>query len=490
MSQGAWKEDEPPRQVVLQPSERAAGRGSSHPYAEVLDCLREARVIFAAVQADADRPDALPQLDVLIDARETKIAFAALRRAGFREMRRMRAPQTASTFLRWEHDRFHVLVIHLTFARGGLRYMDAGIALERSERRGAIPVLAREDRFLHLLLHPLLAGEGAAQPVELLRLRHDGIAAERLAAQTRRFGLESIMQRALGDLDALLQDEWRWRRLRARVCWALLRRPDNLRAVWRHCRAEYLRLSYRPVVLAVVGPQRTGKTVFAAALRKLLAGSPLDAAPVSMGCWDAHGILARLVQPFVPGNISWWRLFQARRGRRVALAAEEVRILEASRPGPLALALRAVLHGSKSAIFHALVAGVLWLRYWLRVARSRRPVVLADGWIYDLELRGGREAYTHGQRPRRIVFSCFPPPDGFLYLSTPYETVAARNPRMEHDAFASAERTLRNRLKPHGPLELVVEGSAIEMARTFLSRYWAHLLERHNRHAAPAGSPT
>ena len=492
MSQGVWNESKTAKPIPASRSESSSSErtpvlSASHPHEEAVSCLRESAVPFALMQRDMETLHALPELDVLIDARETKIAFAALRRAGFREMDARDTAQASRSFLRWEQDRFHVLVIHTTFAQVGLRYMSAALALERSDRRGPVPVLSREDRFLHLLLDPLLGSRDAVQPVRLLRLRREGLAVERLAGQTEGFGIEPLVRGALRDLDVLLQNERRWYRLRARLIWALVRHPGNLQALLGHLRSEYLRFSYRPVVMAVVGPQRTGKTAFAGALHDLLTGSPFDPALVSMGCWNA-GILGRVLQPLVPGNICWSRLLQARRGKQVKLSGPEQQLLETTRPGIAALGLRTAVAAVRNTTFHALIGATMVLRYVRRIARSRRPVVLADGWVYDLELCAGREAYTHGERMRRLIFRCFPPPDGFLYLSTPFEKVAAREKHLDHEAFVSAGRALHRRLGPNGALELVAEGTPRDMARTFLSRYWAHLLERHNRHVAP-GEP-
>jgi hypothetical protein len=492
LNQGAWNESKiappiPARKPESAAGERASGRGASHPYEDAVSCLRESAVPFALVQVDVELLHTLPQLDVLIDARETKIAFAALRRAGFREMGVRDVAQASRSFLRWEHDRFFVLVVHTAFAENGLRYMGAALALERADRRGPVPVLSREDRFLHLLLHPLLGSRDTVQPVQLLRLRREGLAVERLAAQTEGFGIESPVRQALRDLDALLQNERRWYQVRARLSWALLRHPGNLSALLGHLRTEYLRFSFRPVVMAVVGPQRAGKTEFAAALQDLLAGSPFDPALASMGCWNSS-LLSRVLQPLVPGDICWSRVLQARRGKRIKLSGPEQQLLETTQPRIGALGLRTAVAAVRNTLFHALIGAAMVLRYVRCIARSRRPVVIADGWVYDLELRAGREAYTHGERMRRLIFRCFPQPDGFLYLSTPFETVAARDRRQDHDAFTSAGRALRRRLGPNGALELVAEGSPRDMARIFLSRYWAHLLERHNRHVAPAES--
>jgi hypothetical protein len=454
------------------------------PLVEALQCLREVAVPFVLVRGDPEAVQTATELELLVARNETRIAFAALRRAGFREMRTRFEPATTAVFLRAERNRFHVLRLHVELAAGGLRYMDAELALDRADRRPAYPRLSREDRFLHVLMRALLAGgEGPeAVRVQLHTLRREGLAVDKLAEQTRPLRVELEVRQVLRDLDLLVQDPRRWAGLGWRVRGALLRVPGNAASAWRCFRRRELRFSFKPVVVAVMGPPGSGRKAFCAALESLLADSPLRASRVLMSSWEFEGPSARILRALVPPRVSPVRLFLARCGRPVRLSAEE-RLALATAPGNAALALHASCHTVRSTAFHLLVALRLAGRYARRIARSRKALVIADGWVDDLAFRFGRETFLHGDGFRRWILGRFPQPDGILYLSTPYEVAADRDPQVDAEAFASVDQGLRRLLKPKGPLELVPDASPGETARTFLHRYWAHLLERCNRHA-------
>ncbi len=363
--------------------------------------------------------------------------------------------------------------------------MDARLARSRTDTSGPLPLLSPEDRFLHVLLSSLLAGRELTEveKVALRRLRRNRLDSARLELQTRAVGLDGEIQRIVENLELFLWDPKQWRRLRRRVLRPLLRVPGNRRSWWRHWRAGHLRWSFRPVVLAVVGPPGSGCTSFVDALVQQLERSPLSASRVQMGCWNRHGWLARLVGRMAPTHVAWGRLFRARCGRPAHLSEAERRFFVTERPGVVRLGMRAALHGVRNLLFVASLSVLLLFRYWRCVARRREAIVIADGWVYDLGFRPGRLPYTYGARLRRWLYLRFPMPDGILYASTPYDRAVAHDPALEREPYEAMHRGMRRLLAPQEPLELVADGPPPQMAHTFLRRYWAHLLHRHNRKA-------
>jgi hypothetical protein len=476
----AWNESAKPATVLG--SRHEPESRSIQPYSEALQCLREAAVPFAVMHAPSMRLQQLPELDVLVEPSEREIAFAALRRAGYREMRRADDPTSASRFLRYDNDRFHAVALHEELGHQGMRYMDAAVALGRRQQTVSTPFLALEDRVLHVLQRSLLRRTHPS-PAEMAWLRGLMLASidrDRIAEQCARFGTAALVTRALDDLSRLLESKRRWRLLGARLHRALLRDPANRKAFWRSWRAEHLRPFRRPVVVAVLGPPAAGKSTLVGALAKQLSGTPLEAGCAGLGAWGESRLGRSLLARLAPTEVSWGRVLLARRGRRIRLTANERRILE-SAPGLVHCALRTALERVRNALFHA-TAGAAWLlRHARGVARCRRPLVIVDGWFYDLGCRLGRTHLAHGDPMRRRLYRWLPAPDGILYISTTYEIAGARDPSLTREQFVGVDRAMRQLLHPRGPLEVISDASADEMSRTFLRRYWAHVLGRYNQ---------
>jgi hypothetical protein len=453
-------------------------------YREALACLSESNVRFCLLR---DRWEALGEvrdLDVLVHPSDRRLAFAALGRAGF-AFKRDRRLRGKWVFLRCDHGRFDVIDLHVALVQNGLEYMSVRGALARTIVAGPAPRLCPEDQFLHLLLHNLL-GKPALQEKHLPELRAlhaAGLDAGRLADQTRQFGLGGVVRRARADLQATLEDPKVWRRLRGAARRALLRRPDNLFGAWRYRHGDRIRLGRRPVVLALLGPDGSGKTSFADALEALLRDTPLRAGRVYMGSWGHDLLPMRNARRLIPPQVSYGRLLLKRCGLPVWIAAEDRAILAEAMPSRRHLARAALRYGVKNAAFHLALAIEMSYRYLRHIAISRRPIVITDRYVYDLEFRQGKRPFVHGSRSRAVWYRLFPAPDGILYLTTPYDLVAERKPQLDREQFETMDRIFRHVLHPFHPLLLVSDAPAETMARAFLTLHWETLLERCNRRA-------
>jgi thymidylate kinase len=162
------------------------------------------------------------------------------------------------------------------------------------------------------------------------------------------------------------------------------------------------------------------------------------------------------------------------------LSAEERQLLEA-RPKLLGLAAAAFRFAIKNALFHVAIAVEMSYRYVRHIALSRRPVVITDRYVYDLEFRQGKVPFVHGAWHRRIWYRLFPTPDGILYLTTPYDLVAERKPQLDREQFETMDRVFRRVLHPFHPLLVISDAPADAMARAFLTQHWETLLDRCNR---------
>jgi thymidylate kinase len=450
-----------------------------------LACLADADVRHALLRDEMDALAGAHDLDLLVDPADRALMFAALGRAGFvpKVDRRLHRKWL---FVQWVGDRFALVDVHAAFVQGGVEYMDARLALERLDRSGPVPRLGAEDRFLHVLLHNLL-GKPALQEkhVPLLRRLHAaGLDRARLDEQANRFGLAGVVAAAVADFATLVADPIAWGRLRTTARRALARRPASRFGTWHTRWGDRLRprLDRRPVVLALLGPDGSGKTSFADALQAALHDTPLRAGRVYMGSWGHDLLPMRQVRRLIPPQVSHGRLLLARCGLRVELSPEEAERL-AARPGRLGLGAAAFRYAIKGGAFHALLAVELAWRYVRHVRLSRRPIVISDRWVHDLEFRQGKVPFVHGQRGRALFYRLFPAPDGIIYLDTPYDLVERRKPQLDRAQFETMDRIFRRVLQPQRPLLLASDAPPDVLVRRFLTQHWESLLERCNRRA-------
>lgn len=461
----------------------ADGALGTGPYAAVLEGLASAHVRHALLRDDPRALDALRDLDLLVHPRDVDAARAVLHQCGFRPKADRRLWRKW-VFVRYRDGRFDVVDLHGACIQNGLEYMDAALALERAEKTAGVPCLAREDAFLHLLLHNLI-GKRHLQAKHLERLRSlaaAGLDPERLRAQTAAFGLNAPVAAAQAGFESLAQDAEACRPLRAAVCRALWRRPANLWGALRFHYGDRLRIRRRAVVLALLGPDGSGKTSFADALQAHLEDTPFRPGRVYMGSWGHDLLPMRQARRLVPPQVSHVRLLWRRFGAAGRLTAEEADYLH-RHPGLLRLGTAAWRYALKGAGFHTAIACEMTYRYVRQIARSRRPIVISDRWVYDLEFRQGKIPFVHGQRTRALWYRWFPAPDAVLYLVTPYDLVEKRKPQLDRQQFETMDAAFRRVLAPQFPLFVPSDAPPEAMVRTFLTQHWERILERCNRRA-------
>src|SRR5262249_2528426 len=152
-----------------------------------------------------------------------------------------------------------------------------------------------------------------------------------------------------------------------------------------------------------------------------------------MGCWGHDRLPMRGVRRLVPPQESGACMLAHRLGFRVALTDPERARLTAG-VSLASLTWETVRYAIKNAGFYTALGVEMTVRY-TSIVRSRRPLVLSDRWIQDLEFRQGRAPFARGQRFRCLCYRFFPAPDGVVYLSTPYALVEKRKPQLDRARF-------------------------------------------------------
>ena len=468
---------------VIEAVRAPAGTAPPGVFRPLLQALAAAQVRHALLRDDPLALDAVRDLDLLVHPKDVTATFTVLDEAGFR-LKRDRRLRRKWVFVRYRDGRFDVVDLHGACVQNGLEYMDAALAIERAEPTAGIPCLAREDAFLHLLLHNLIGKRHlqAKHLDRLLELQAIGIDPARLRLQTARFGLDGIVATARDEFATLAQDTDACRTLRTAACRVLWRRPANIWGGLCYRWGDRLRVQRRPVVLALLGPDGSGKTSFADALQAHLDDSPLQPGRVYMGSWGHDLLPMRQARRLVPPQVSHTRLLLRRLGMPAAVSTEEEAAL-VERPNPARLLAAAIRYALKGAGFHTAIAVEMTYRYARHIARSRRPVVISDRWVHDLEFRQGKIPFVHGQRPRGLWYRLFPAPDAILYLTTPYDLVEKRKPQLDRRQFETMDAVFRTILAPQHPLLLVSDAPPEAMVRAFLTQHWERILERCNRRA-------
>jgi thymidylate kinase len=444
----------------LLPDENAATHLLQQAHLRALNSLSTAGVASLILRFPVASPEPMRDLDLLVAADSFARARDALEASEFLPKTSPLGMPSKVVFATYEGDRFHSLDVHTSIISRGLVYLDAGTILRRRVVRGGFSLPSLEDSILHLVLHTLLGRNeiGGKYATRIRELADRPLDKQYMERHLSRFGLQEVfwetLSGVLGKCDT--QPERLWRRSRRRL---LLRVPGNVFRRARYRLAGRLRIRRRAGVAAFMGVDGVGKTSLVSALQKRLSNSGLTTTTAYLGCWGRYQTRARWVLGFSPRDSP-----SKREGRGVAT-------------------IRVLKNQVKFALFYGGIVFEQSVRYRERVVRAGSHLVLADRYLYDLEIPFSRRYVRTGRRLRLFLYRLFPAPDLIFHLQGDPQEILARKAELTEEQLVRFEGIYGEVLGNRPVVRLKVEGTPDDLARSLLERYWKLLIQACWRHA-------
>ncbi len=417
-----------------------------------LDTLSASAIPFLIMRAPVPG-EPVHDLDLLVDQETLQEMGRALRGAGLLPKSSPLGAPSKAVFTGYEGGRFSSLDIHTEVVSRGLVYLDANLLLARRVLRDGVPVLSEEDSLLHLVLHPLLGrreigGKYSARIAALAAGSRDTAYMRHHLAQ---FGLERVYEDTLAAILGNATDaaEPLFARARARVC---LRAPANVFRQVRYRLAISLRLRRRAALVVFVGVDGVGKSSLVGALERRLSSAGLRSSTAYLGSWGRYETKARWVRSFslrdATGPESSWDA-----------------------------AVRGLKNLGKIPLFYGGLVFEQSVRYRRSVVGAHSHVVLADRYIYDLEVPFSRRVVRAGRRARWWIYRIFPAPDLIFHLQGEPHEIRARKQELREDQMQEFDVAYGGVLEGRGAIRLRVDALPEALADRIVEEHWRKLLE-------------
>jgi hypothetical protein len=255
-------------------------------------------------------------VDLLLAPGTAAIARHLLAEQGFLRAQRRQFTPGKEVFVRWTGHSLMTLDIHYEVVVNGLVYLDAAGVVERRQYYGAVPRASSPDMMSVLLLHDLV-GKGRVQSKyrEVLRAEWSTVAGSAAATELTKRGLLDLLPRTVAELHQLLADEAATAALGRRLRQALLRDTGNAVAYWFLRMRRIIRRPRTGVVIALLGPDGSGKSTTLVELHRLIEqvlGWPV--VKTYMGPWG-HDRFEFMTRWRFPPPQSWTDLLRQREVR-------------------------------------------------------------------------------------------------------------------------------------------------------------------------------
>jgi thymidylate kinase len=295
--------------------------------------------------------------------------------------------------------------------------------------------------------------------------------------QARSYGLERIVGRVLDDPISTLGDPRSVSQMRRSAVAALLGwHPANVaRAVVGRARRVLSCVdgARAGVLIALVGPDGAGKTSFIAALQAEI-GERFDLAARSayMGPWDRHvlpssKLLARvdaspldeLEEPHSPR----WR-------RRLVSRIDSTGTL-------------------RRTMYYANLPFEMWARYIWRVKRHQllSRVVVADRYVYDLEVGFRNVAVRNSAGLRRLICHFLPRPDVTILLYNDPDIIWDRKSEYPAPVIRDALEAYRQISARWDFRPVCTDRPPAELAAIFVTQNWRNIVRRQSARSLQGG---
>lgn len=429
-------------------------------YERVFRALENNRIPCCLIRPATGLGEPHGDLDLLVSPDHQDASLLALGALGYELIRTGRSNPGKLVVVRWDGSRAFYLDVHYSVVIQGFEYLDARRVLADSVRCLGVPVAADADLALILLLHDVI-GKRRVQPKyqAILRSLWRTVPGSTAMADAHGRGLLRILPETSVELERFFDDRTA-EDLAARLRRAMRRHPQTFANRLRIALGSRLPGRRSGIVVALLGPDGSGKSSAVASLRDLMERDlrwPVSV--VYMGPWghDRFDLTSRL--RYRPPD-SWQDVVARRRdrlkeGERRPAFGEALR-LELRRRFSLAgeadLARRMVVRNTAPSW---MVFG--WMRghvrYWLFLAmltlefsrrhlqvwrlKRRGRVVICDRYIYDL-MTGDMHAINPRYRwARALICRLFPRPDFSILLWNDVEELHARKQQLSRAQLKS-----------------------------------------------------
>lgn len=427
--------------------------------------LRAAGIRAVLMRDDPRELGSLDELDVLVPRAELDRAVRVLVTTDWELSDGGRFHPCKRALLGLEGDRLVKLDLHGALIDRALEYLDAEWMLATSVDRGIGFVEPSREAFAaHVALHVVLGKPALPDKLRerFLEACGAGLDVALVQAQAGLFGLGALARELVMEPTALA-DPARVTRFAQRARRRLLLRPANLARtlaqaiVWSLGPALGLR---RGFLIAVIGPDGTGKSSFIAALIERLHAQDVPARSVYMGPWEPTRLPSSRF-------LAW-------------LGANPLDAIPGTTPDhpPLVRFTKRIKGTLRRHAWYMSALVDVWAR-WLGHVLPRlllRRIVIADRYVFDVEVGYYNELVRNSPRVRRAVASLAPRPRLTVLLDDEPERVVARKPEYPLATIAAARGAYLDLARRRGFEVLRVDRTPDELARAFLAAHWRDIV--------------
>lgn len=413
--------------------------------------------------------DDLEEVDLLVDLRHLDDAARRLQAAGWELADRGLFYFLHRTLVTLHNGRFLKVDLQGGLIDGPFIYMDSDWMLDTAKPDASGLLLPSPEAWLlHNILHVVLGKPALAERRRdrVERVLSGPLDRDSILRQAHRYGLRELVEGVLEAPVTRLADPTAVRALRRRARRALLiNPPGNLarlfanRFMWTVGRLAGLR---RGFVIAVMGPDGSGKTSFIRELDQELGRLGIRTGYAYMGPWEQHLLpttwfLRRLGAGLIDAA--------PRRGDKTRLHRRFLKRLDP----------RGTL---RRYAWTLNLVPEMWARYIFRVQRRSfcHLVVLSDRCVDDIELGEHNVISDQNLRLRRLVGRLIPRPHAVVLLDNDAEVIWARKKEYSLETTRDALEAYRKLAREKGYITVRSVKNPDDLAGDFVAQNWRGII--------------
>ena len=413
-------------------------------YQKILEELDKAGIEYSVLRDPPDDNKQIKDLDLLIGESSVKKCWKRFEQLGFLRRENPRIP-FKQVFVRYREGQHLCLDLHERVVDEGIVYMDERKVLDRILKVNGIPCLSVEDELIHLVVHNFLR-KGTFRKDSLQRIRKlldQKLEENYLRKHLSEFGIFKVFQLACkrileGDPSQIEVSLIREKLIRA----LLLTRPGNLFRFFGYKLGRIRFKKPRGGVLAVVGPDGSGKSTTVTAVMKRASAIPgLKIKKVYMGPWgqmETPFVVFFRKLGFTPSLDPWGRLVR-KKIFRGTLPADLASFSDCSLGFLLVKWMRSLFKGGLFYLVTYLELSYRYIRFVFPHIR-RGSWVVSDRYITDLRFLYKSSPIENYPIMRFLSCKFFPKPDLFIFLDNNPEVINFRKDQLNAEQIVVVRR--------------------------------------------------